>query len=67
MARRDPTAVWMRKRKGKRGITYGLRWTDPKTGQGRSEACGTSLAYARERKHQIREDLRNALAAVVPM
>jgi integrase len=62
MARRDPTAVWIRKRKGKRGITYGLRWIDPKTGQGYSEACGTSHAYARDRRQQIKEALRDGLS-----
>jgi integrase len=61
MARRDPTAVWIRKRKGKRGITYGLRWIDP-NGQNRSEACGTSLAYTRDRKQQIRQELREGLS-----
>lgn len=66
MARRDPTAIWLRKRKGKRGVTYGLRWIDPFTGQGRSEACGSDLAYARERRQQIRQGLRDGLAGSLP-
>jgi len=64
--RRDPTAVWLRKRKGKKGTTYGLRWLDPLTGQGRSEACGADLAYARERRQQIREKIRDGLAGRLP-
>ena len=66
MARRDPTAVWLRKRKGKRGLTYGLRWFDPVTGQGRSEACGTDLAYARERRAQVRQELRDGMSGRTP-
>ena len=66
MARRDPTAVWLRKRKGRRGVTWGLRWIDPMTGQGRSEACGTDLAYARDRRQQIRQELRDGLAGRLP-
>ncbi len=62
MARRDPTAVWIRRRKGKRGVTYGLRWTDPLMGQGRSESCGANLAYARERRKQIRRELQDGLS-----
>ncbi len=66
MARRDPTAVWIRRRKGKRGVTYGLRWTDPLMGQGRSESCGANLAYARERRKQIRRELQDGLSGKIP-
>ena len=66
MARRDPTAVWIRKRKGGRGVTYGLRWIDPKTGRGRSEACGSSLAFTRERRRQVRQELCDGLSGKYP-
>ncbi len=66
MAKRDPTAVWLRRRQGTRGLTYGLRWTDPVTGKGRSEACGTSLAYARERRRQIRQELIEGMSGKIP-
>ena len=66
MSRRDPTAVWIRRRKGKRGTNYGLRWVDPITGQGKSEACGSDFAYARMRRDEVRQKLRDGLAGRLP-
>lgn len=66
MARRDPTAVWLRRRKGTQGVTYGLRWIDPLTGRGRSESCGRHIAYARRRRQQVRQELRDGLSGSMP-
>jgi len=66
MARRNPTAVWVVRRKGKRGTAYRLRWLDPRTGRWASEACGRDLAYARVRRDQVRQELRDGLAGRLP-
>jgi len=64
--RRQPTAVWIVKRKGKRGTSYRLRWIDPKTGKMASEACGRDLAYARLRRDQVKQELRDGLSGRLP-
>jgi len=64
--RRQSTAVWINKRKGKRGTSYRLRWIDPKTGKMRSESCGRDLAYARERRDQVKQEIRHGLAGRLP-
>ena len=64
--RRQPTAVWVAKRKGKRGTSYRLRWIDPKTGKMASESAGRDLAYARERRDQLKQELRDGLAGRLP-
>ena len=67
MSRRNtPTAVWIVRRKGKRGMSYRLRWIDPRTGRWASEAAGRDLAYARQRRDQIRQELRDGLAGRLP-
>ena len=66
MGRCNPTAVWMTKRKGKRGVSYRLRWVNPRTGKWESEACGRDLAYARVRREQIRQELREGLSGKLP-
>ena len=64
--RRNPTAVWIISRKGKRGQSYRLRWIDARSGQWQSEACGRDLAYARVRRDQLRQELRDGLAGKLP-
>ena len=64
--KRNPTAVWIVTREGKRGKSYRLRWIDPRTGSWASEACGRDLAYARVRRDQVRQELRNGLAGKLP-
>jgi len=66
MAGRDPAAVWLTKRKGKKGVSYGLRWICPATGKCKSEACGRNLAFARERRAQIRQALREGALGKIP-
>lgn len=63
---RSPTAVWIFKRKGKRGTTYRLRWISPRTGSWESEACGRDMAFARLRREQIRQELREGLSGKTP-
>ena len=64
--KRNPTAVWVVSRSGKRGKSYRLRWIDPRTGRWSSEACGRDLAYARQRRDQVKRDLRDGLAGRLP-
>ena len=64
--RRQPTGVWINKRKGKRGTSYRLRWIDPKTGKMESESCGRDLAFARLRRDQVKQELREGLAGRLP-
>jgi integrase len=66
MSERNPTAVWIVTREGKRGKAYRLRWIDPRTGKWCSEAAGRDLAYARTRREEIRRDLRDGLAGKLP-
>jgi len=65
-ATRNPTAVWINRRNGKRGTSYRLRWIDPKTGKMASEACGRDLAYARVRRDQVKQELRDGLSGRLP-
>jgi integrase len=64
--RRNPTAVWIVTRSGKRGKSYRLRWIDPRTGRWASEACGRDLAYARLRRDEVKRELRDGLAGKLP-
>jgi len=66
MSRRNPTAVWIVSREGKRGKAYRLRWVDPRSGRWCSEAAGRDLAYARMRRDQIKGELRDGLAGKLP-
>ena len=66
MITRNPTSVWIARRKGKRGVSYRLRWTNPRTGRTESEACGRDMAYARLRRDQIRQELREGLSGRLP-
>jgi integrase len=67
MSRRNtPTGVWIVRRSGKRGTSYRLRWVDPRTGRWESEAAGRDLAYARVRRDQIRQELRDGLTGKAP-
>lgn len=66
MITRNPTAVWIHKRKGKRGVSYRLRWINPRTGNWESEACGRDMAYARQRREQVRHELREGLSGKLP-
>jgi integrase len=59
---RNPTAVWIIRREGKRGTAYRLRWIDPRTGRWASEAAGRDQAYARLRRDQIKIELRDGLS-----
>jgi len=54
------------KRKGNRGVSYRLRWIDPKTGKWASESVGRDLAYARLRRDLLRQELREGLAGRLP-
>jgi integrase len=63
---RNPTAVWIMKRNGKRGMAYRLHWIDPRTGRWASEAAGRDLAYARLRRDQIKQELREGLGGKFP-
>ncbi|MCG3180150.1 MAG: Tyrosine recombinase XerC [Phycisphaerae bacterium] len=63
---RNPTAVWMVRRRGKRGTSYQLRWIDPRTGQQRAEACGRDSVYAKTRRAQLKEEIREGLAGRLP-
>jgi integrase len=63
---RNPTAVWVNRREGKRGTAYRLRWIDPRTGRWASEACGRDQAYARLRRDQIKQELREGLSGKCP-
>jgi len=49
--------VWITARKGKRGVTYHLRWLDPTTGRWRSESCGKSKRRAEASAARKRQDL----------
>ena len=64
--RRQPTAVWINKRKAKRGTSCRVRRIDPKTGKMASESCGRDLAYARLRRDQMKQELRDGLAGRLP-
>lgn len=66
MLTKTPTAVWIEKRRGKRGTSYRLRWVDPRTGKWESEAVGRDLAFARERRDQIRQALRDGFGGKLP-
>ncbi|MDP6547090.1 MAG: hypothetical protein QGH60_24200, partial [Phycisphaerae bacterium] len=66
MASKNPTNVWIEPRKGKRGKTWRVRWIDPESGKRRSEACGSDYAFARERRTQIRQRLRDKLLGKIP-
>ncbi len=66
MLTRNPTAVWIQRRKGKRGVSYRLRWINPQTGKWESEACGRDLAYARLRREQVRLEIREGLGGKLP-
>ena len=66
MLTRNPTAVWIQRRKGKRGVSYRLRWINPRTGKWESEACGRDLAYARLRREQVRLEIREGLGGKLP-
>jgi len=50
----------------KRGWSYRVRWINPRTGKWESEACGHDQAYARMRKDQIRQELRDGLSGKLP-
>lgn len=59
--------MWIARRRGKRGISYRLRWLNPRSGQWQSEACGRDLAYARLRREEIRQELRNGFSGKLPL
>ena len=64
--RRNPTSVWIRKYRGKRGTTYRLRWIDPMTGEERTETAGRDLALARQRRTERIAELRDGLSGRLP-
>ncbi|OQB85186.1 MAG: site-specific tyrosine recombinase XerC [Planctomycetes bacterium ADurb.Bin126] len=66
MKTKTPTSVWIVPYRGKRGTTYRLRWINPRTGEWEAEACGRDLAYARERRDQVRQELRDGLTGKLP-
>lgn len=63
---RSPTAVWIRKRKGVNGPSYGLRWIDPRTGKETTEPCGSDLTLARQMREAKRSKLREGLSGKLP-
>jgi len=64
--KRSPTGVWIVRAKGKRGTTYRIRWVDPQTGRGLSEACGDDFKLARTRRDQKRGELRDGITGKLP-
>lgn len=64
--KRTPTAVWIVRRQGKKGTSYRLRWIDHRTGAWDSEPCGRDLAYARARRDQKRQEIRDGLSGRLP-
>lgn len=64
--RTSPSSVWIEKRKGKRGVSYRVRWVDPKTGNRCSEACGRDLVLARALRTQIQDRLRDEILVRLP-
>ena len=46
--KRNPTSAWIESYKGIRGVSYRVRWIDPRTGERMSMPCGRDKAYARQ-------------------
>lgn len=66
MLTKTPTEVWITRRKGKRGVSYRLRWVNPRTGKWESLACGRDQKLAQQEKDRIRAELRDGLSGKVP-
>lgn len=64
---RNPSAVWIVKRDGKRGGAYRIRWVDPLSGQTFSQSAGRDLALAREMRDAKKSELRDGLAGRQPI
>jgi integrase len=55
------------KYKGKRGVTYTVRWVDPRSGKWQRFACRGNLAYARAKKAEVKRKLQDGLNAKLPV
>ncbi len=64
--RRNPSNVWIVRRTCKRGTSYRIRWTDPRSGQSLSQACGRDLALARTMRDKKKSELRDNLSGKLP-
>ncbi len=64
--RRSPTAVWIVSFRGKRGVSYRIRWIDPLSGKTKSEACGRDKALARQNRDAKKAELREGLSGRLP-
>lgn len=61
-----PTGAWIASYKGKRGVTYRVRWFDPRTGETMSKPCGRDKAHARQCRDAMKAALRVGLSGKLP-
>lgn len=55
----DGIRVWIRKRKGKKKVSYHLRWIDADSGRWRNKRIGTDLKFAEREAVRLEDELRS--------